>query len=76
MRITDFFKEDNGKYSSTRLVFVVATLSVFGVWGVICLKQWALLDIPTRIAIIITGLTGGKLASRKIENGGRGKKNE
>lgn len=57
----DFLKDENGKYSSTRLAFLTWVLGTFLVWAVISLKNLRLEVMPLENIGFITMLMTGKV---------------
>ena len=61
MKFSEFLKDESGKFSSTRLSFLVWALGVFLVWAIVSLKNWALSDMPWEMITIIGLLMTGKV---------------
>lgn len=65
----EFFQEENGQYSSTRLVMILWTLALCITWTTICIRSGAFVDIPQNVMAVtgfflgIKGIT--KFAERK-----------
>jgi len=62
---TQFLQEDNGRFSSTRLVFVAWTLGILIIWGV---KSWnsdrGMVELPESIQVVLGILMTGKVAQK------------
>lgn len=68
MTITQFFKDDTGQYSATRLAFLLWAVGVFGIWAYMCVLTRSLIEIPQTV-VEVTGLfMGGKVLQSHIEN--------
>lgn len=65
--ITDFFRENNGRFSSQRLVFVLFALAVVVVFIVIAFKTGTIPDIPAGVATLLIGLAGAKAMQKMFE---------
>ena len=63
----NFFQEDNGNLSSTRLVFVLFAIVVLIVWAVLSLYVGVLMSIPESIVTILLGLAGAKVLQKPFE---------
>lgn len=57
----DFFKDESGKYSSTRLAFLTWVLGTFFVWAIISIKSMKMEIIPLENIGFITMLMTGKV---------------
>ena len=65
--LSQFFKDDNGNLSATRLGFLLWTLSVLVVWCVICISTLTLHGLDTSIVSVIAILMTGKVAQKMME---------
>lgn len=60
-RIFEFLQESDGGFSSTRLISLLAYLTVFSVWAYLSVKGGAMIDIhPTMLGIL------GIVAAQKV----------
>jgi hypothetical protein len=57
----DFFKDESGKYSSTRLAFLAWVLGTFLVWAILSMKNMKLEIMPLENIGFITMLMTGKV---------------
>jgi hypothetical protein len=69
MKIFEFFQDDNGIYSSTRLAFLLWVIGVLVVW---CIKSiqcpgLELANIPGSILTILGILASGKVIQKNFE---------
>jgi len=68
MNLSQFFKDDTGQYSATRLAFLIWAAGVFLVWAYMCILTKSLVEIPQTV-VEVTGLfMGGKVIQSHIEN--------
>lgn len=74
MRFAEFFQEENGRYSSQRLIFIIGSLYAMWMGGYILIKtgggDW--LGAMTVIASLFGTFAAGKLIQKNME----GKKDE
>lgn len=56
-----FFMDESGKYSSTRLVFLIWSLGLFVVWSIISLKKKEIASLPLEIILLIGTFMSGKV---------------
>lgn len=59
--MSDFFKDENGKYSSTRLAFLTWVLGTFLIWAIISVKNMRLEAMPIENIGFVTMLMTGKV---------------
>lgn len=64
MKLYEFFQEDNGHLSSTRLAFLFWTIGVLVVWSISSLRGTGLAELPESIEIIIGLLMSGKVVQK------------
>ena len=63
-----FFKDDTGQYSSTRLIFIVSSFLILGVWLVSCYHQKKMADLPSSLLYLEGILMTGKIGQSFSEN--------
>ena len=70
MDLTQFMKEDNGNFSSSRLGFLLWVIGVLAVWVIDSLKcpSCTLATIPDSVITIVGILMGGKVVQKFGEN--------
>ncbi len=70
--IAQFFQEDSGMSSATRLGFIVWSLGVFAIWAILCLYKKEILSLPPSIVeisgLFIVGKVGGAYVETKYSN--------
>lgn len=69
MKFYEFFQEDNGTCSSTRLAFLLWVIGVLLVWGIKSIQcpGLELADIPKSILTILGILASGKVTQKNFE---------
>lgn len=66
-RLAEFFQEDNGGLSMTRLLtFLIVVIPLLG-WLVISIYHWALTDYPGGVLSLQFGALGAKLVQKGQE---------
>ncbi|MBW4483790.1 MAG: hypothetical protein KME14_14710 [Tildeniella torsiva UHER 1998/13D] len=63
-----FFQEDNGQYSATRLAFLAWIFGILIVWGSGSFHDKKMQEIPSSIQILIGVLMTGKVAQKISES--------
>ena len=68
-KLIDFFRDETNQLSSTRLVFVIWTLSILFMWMISCITSSpiTLKEIPTSVQTLIGVLMVGKVAQKFTE---------
>lgn len=74
--IGQFFQENNGQYSATRLAFLAWVFGVLVVWGTGSIQAKAMQEIPDSVAILVGVLMTGKVAQKVSEVSGPDGNNE
>ncbi len=65
MSVSEFFQEDNGGFSSTRLVMFVWGVGTFVVWVISTANNgWKMQEIDTSIQVILGIVMSGKVAQK------------
>lgn len=59
-----FFQEENGQYSSTRLVFIAWTLGILLTWGADSFYHREMQELPQSIQVVLGILITGKVAQK------------
>jgi len=67
-RIMEIFQEDNGGFSSQRLVFLAGNLALWSVWTYISLKQGQMQPISPELLLGLGILQAGKVGQKAVEN--------
>ena len=69
MKFYEFFQEDNGTCSATRLAFLLWVIGVLLVWGIKSIQcpGLELADIPKSILTILGILAAGKVIQKNFE---------
>lgn len=57
-----FFQNEQGKFSSIRLGFLIAIIPVMAIWTYLCLKQEKIIDIPMGVYSLIAILATSKVS--------------
>lgn len=57
----DFFRDESGKFSSTRLAFLVWALGAFIIWAIVSMKNWSLAGLPIELLAVFGMLMTGKV---------------
>jgi hypothetical protein len=68
MKLMQFFQDDTGANSATRLAFLVWSVGVFVIWAAVCFSAKTLIDIPNGVIYVTIVFMGGKTAHAFIEN--------
>lgn len=63
-RFAEFFQENNGNFSATRLAFLLWSLGVFVVWSIVSIRVQALQTPPPEVMEIIGILMTGKVVQK------------
>jgi len=63
MKLLEFFQEDNGGLSMTRLMMFFVIVIPFLVWVAICIYHWQLTEMPTGVLT----LQGGAMTTKLIQ---------
>jgi len=63
-RLGEFFQDDKGIFSATRLAFLVWTFAVLIGWGVASARHNKLEEIPSSVQVIIGVLMTGKVVQK------------
>lgn len=66
--IAQFFRDDTGQSSATRLGFIIWCLGVFIIWAYVCIISKSLQAIPQTVVEITLVLMMGKVTGAWIEN--------
>jgi len=64
----NFFREDNGNLSATRLVFVLFAMVVLIVWAYTSILAKVPMSLPDSIVTILLGLAIGKVIQKPFES--------
>ena len=67
-RIFEFFQDDNGTLSSTRLAFLSTIFAVLGVWVYNCIRSHMIQPLDSSIVYLVTALMAGKVGQAFAEN--------
>lgn len=67
MKIYEFFKDNNGNLSSTRLAFLIWAIGVLGVWMYVSIKLGSLQPLDNSQTMILAILMTGKVAQKFTE---------
>lgn len=66
--LAQFFQEDNGSFSATRLAFLVWVFGALVLWGVDCFQHdRKMQEIPQSVQVLIGVLMTGKVAQKFTE---------
>lgn len=60
-KLSDFVRDEGGRLSSMRLLFLIWGLGTFIVWAYLSLKTLAFMALPLSITSFIISLIGGKV---------------
>lgn len=71
--LLEFFKEENGNYSSMRLAFLLFSLAFVFVWTYVSIRSNRLSEIPVGVQAMMLILIAGKGYQKLVENGSDGK---
>lgn len=66
-RLGEFFQEQNGSFSSTRLAFLLWAIGVLAVWIVISIRGGAIQPLPESLIMILGVLMTGKVVQKWAE---------
>ena len=66
-RIKEFFQDETGVLSATRLAFLTWSLGVFIIWTIICLIKKDLVSIPWPVVNMTLGFIASKAAGAWID---------
>lgn len=55
-----FLNDPAGDRSSSRLAMAVTVFGVLGVWGAVCIKAAAMVDIPWGVVAFVSVVVAGK----------------
>jgi len=66
--ITQFFQDDTGMSSATRLAFITWSLGIFIIWSFMCIVTHSLLPIPQTVVEISLVFMAGKVSGAAVEN--------
>lgn len=64
MRFSQFFQEDNGNLSSTRLGYLLWTAGTFAMWAYSSYTHGTLQPLPETVIMGLGILTGGKVVQK------------
>jgi len=63
-----FLQDGEGNKSSSRLLMAATVIGVLFVWGVVCIKSTAIVDIPWGVvAFVAAAITGKGVNSALVE---------
>lgn len=65
--LSGLFQDDNGGGSSTRLVFVLGSLTIIFVWAWLSVKQGAIVSMGLKDLGILLTVVGAKLGGKALE---------
>ncbi len=68
--IAQFFRDDSGMSSATRLAFIVWSLGVFLIWVYMCVLTKTLVVIPQTVVELTLVFMMGKVSGAWVENMG------
>lgn len=66
-KLSDFVRDEGGRLSSMRLLFLIWGLGTFAVWAYLSLKTLALVALPLSVTSFIISLIGGKVLQSYTE---------
>lgn len=66
-KLSEFFKDDTGVLSATRLSFLVWSLGVFIVWAIVCIIKKDVVTIPWPVVNMTMGFIASKAAGAWID---------
>jgi hypothetical protein len=64
MKIAEFFQDNSGGLSSTRLAFLTWTMGVFLVWGFASYQAKSVQAIPDSVIVMMGVVSGAKCVQR------------
>jgi uncharacterized membrane protein (DUF106 family) len=67
-KILEFFQEDNGGMSMTRLMVFFVIVIPFIAWLVVCIYHWALQEMPTGVLTLQGAAFTTKLVQKCLES--------
>lgn len=67
MKLKEFFQDDTGALSATRLAFLTWSLGVFIVWAIVCLYKKEMVSIPWPVVNMTLGFIASKAAGAWID---------
>lgn len=66
-KLSDFVRDEGGRLSSMRLLFLVWGVGTLVVWAYLCIKAAAFIALPTSVMAFIISLVGGKVLQSYTE---------
>ena len=66
--VGEFFQDNDGNYSATRLAFLIWSIGVLAVWSFVSLRSGELKGLPPDIATVLGVLMTGKVVQKFAEN--------
>ena len=66
--VAQFFRDDTGASSATRLAFLTWSLGVFIIWVYVCILGKTLIPIPQTVVEMTLCFMGGKVVGSWVEN--------
>ena len=67
MKITQIFKEANGNWSATRVVFVCSTAAIVSVWAFLSIRAGAIQPMQWELTAFVGTLSAGKVIQKPSE---------
>ena len=67
-KFAEFFQENNGTLSATRLAFLIWAFGVLVVWGIPSIRHEKLEPIPESVVVVIGMLMTGKVVQKFSES--------
>lgn len=68
MKISQFFKDEGGQFSSQRLVFLVGYAAFFTLWVFQSIKEMKVVHIDNSVIYLLIVLTSGKVGQSFTDN--------
>lgn len=66
-KVYEFFREDNGHFSSQRLVFILANTAIWTVWTYVSLHQGTMQALDPALLAGLAIMQGGKVGQKLAE---------
>lgn len=67
MKLMQFFQDETGAYSSTRLAFLAMSATIGLVWAYVCVSKKEVVEIPPGVAAVAFTYMLGKVGQTIIE---------
>jgi hypothetical protein len=67
MKLLQFFQDDTGAFSATRLAFLLWSIGVFLIWIYVCVSSASLVAMPQTVVEMTLVFMGGKVAGAGVE---------